>query len=713
MTLRLFPQPGLFDDNVDAVRNATPVPVSSFYVRRPFFVPWSAEPSTFILETDEPSEPHTITINRTDTTTIVPGEAKVTLALQMKKGANRIELSTPNQETFVTVAATAIESWFQVLGREVFLSVGQRLTDIQNHFDTPWTTRISAHFLPYGDLFLPARMPKIQQTRLAIMTSMGERLGHGDGVKQVAMALSYSTPPVSQAHSNEFNEPGRDLLYPYVTTKPTTGEHFGRVLDLWYPNHCLAAHQALFRFVLALGGEDVPAPKPIELVDKDDRQILLKYTGGDTEVHFLDPLDPACSDIEFNTSCDAGVRAWAQMATNLDIMMNTPQLPFDEVVENALNFGFYDEGAAFDASDGSGEPGLGGGDDSHDTVDPDDPFGDGFAGFSLSRRFDAPACLDTRVARGQRMSKYVSPITTTSPPALTPEPPLIEGIALTIDAEAGAPPPTTGNTVIWATSARRFLHEGDWIRFELPDNELSVVSAWPVFDDPSQVIKSDPTATFAFAGSQKVITAPAGFFEPMHESMGIEVDGTDLFSIVSVNADGSEAVIVGNPAVPAAGPFIVNVYLPLKDRQDTSEPAASTLQGLAGRNTYEITLSGPLVEDHPTGDIVSYRVAPRVSGAVGGGSATLSVMADVLPLPGDLLYFDSSTSVFILSAIESGTHHTTGLPIYDIELDGVTPGAFADNDPLFVVHADACWQNGDPVTPLKLVSLVPTSTITP
>ena len=1049
MPLRLTPQPSLFDPDVAAVRNATPQPRSSFYLRRPNYVAWSAEPSVFILETDEPDQAHEIVINRTDRITIVPGEEKYTIALQMVKGANRIEVSTSEQSTVITVAATAIESWFQVLGREVYLSVGRRLTDIEDHFNTPWTTRVSAHLLPYTQLFIPARMPKIQQTRLALMTSMGGRLGHGDGVRQIATAVSYSTPPVTEVHRAEFNEPGKDLLYPYVTTKPTRGAALGRVLDLWYPNHCLAAHQALFQMVLAMGGADVPAPKPLALVSKDDRQILLKYTGGPTEVHFLDPLAPECSDIEFNTSCDAGVRAFGQMESRIDIIMNSPQLGFDEVVESPLNFGFYDEGNFFDASTGSGSPGLGGGDDAHDTVDEMDPYGDGFSGFSLSRRFDAPACLDTRVQRGQRMSKYTAPIVSSSPPALTPEPPLIEGAPLTIDAEIGAPSPLIGNSVFWASSPLTYIHEGDHLRLELPDNELSVVSAWPAFDSTDQIIKSDATTTdqrgttgvvvvvsptgrmtvsgltamsansagryltiagadtadnngtfpidtfnsavsvdidvstgpvgtaaamsapstsgaaavlgataagtitvtglvgmtaesvgrfltvsgaadplnngvfaitafnsavsvdvaaavnlagaaavmgavaanvitvtglvgmtpaavggyltlsgavdpdnngaFEIVGynsptsvditdngaapgaeggltwsnglgeapggegglswadgdasgaavitltgllstslfsvvpasvgryitisaattlannatfpvafyrnalsvdivagaapgldasngaldwvessapgmdanngalswietykntnvsfSEKIITAPPGFFEARHESMGVRLDGVEKYSIVRVSTDGSQVTVIGNPTALPGVAFITNVYIPVKDRQNNTEPAASVLQGFAGRNTYEVTLSAPLLATRATGDILSLRVAPRVSEGVGAGSPTIRIMTDIQPpLSGDLLYFDSSTAVFVISAFPVGTHHTTGLPIYEVELDGVTPGAYSDNDPLFVIHADACWQNGDPVTPLKLISLAPAAYLAP
>jgi hypothetical protein len=1087
MVLRLTPQSGLFDADVQLVRESTPVQTSAFYLRRPYFVPWSAEPSVFILETDEPDQPHTFLINRSDSVTLVPGQSPYTVSLQMVKGANRIEVSTATQKDVVTVAATAVESWFQVLGREYYLSVGQRLDDIVNHYLTPWTTRVAAHLLPFTDLFLPARMPKIQQTRLAIMTSVGQRLGYGDGVRQMATAVSYSTPFVSNPFEAEKSIPGQFPDYPYVTTHPTTGEAQGRVLDLWSPNVCLAAHQALFKLALAIGGPDVPDPAPLRLIAKDDRQLLLSSNGGPTEVHTLDPLAPGCDDIEFNTSCDASVRAFAQAVNVIQIIMSSPQLPLDEEVELPLNFGFYDEGNFFDASGGGHtDPGLGGGDDEHDTVDPDDPFGDGFLGFSLSRRFDHPGCLDTRVQIGERLSKFTAPIVSSSPPALTPEPPIVEGNLLTVDAEAGAPNPTIGTTTFWATSSRTYVMEGDQIRFEAPDLETQILSAYPVLDDPDQIIKSDttttsqtgstaslsavsaagivtvtgltnmstestsrhltfggaaeednentfpidtynsatsvdidvstglggstaalvtpasgaaasmaaagggvitvtglsgmtmnaenrtyltisgaataanngtfrivtynsgtsvdidatgvaatgtletvfgsaitdadtfilddganPAVTFEFdddgsvvpsatlrpidfdgtetpdeirdliiaavnsapalditavpdgyglvgltndaagtagnvaitqggtapltvsgmsggidpppgadanngaltwsetdatgadvtllsglsgmtpssvgnyitisgaalggnnatfeisvylsavsvyvllgaapggdpnSGSltwvettapgadanngaldwvetvdstnvsfaEKILTGPVGFFEVMHEAMGVQVDGTELYCIVKVSADGSQITLSGNPAALPTGPFITNVYEPLRDRQDESEPDDSVLQGVAGNATYEINVVTPLAATLSTGDQASYRVAPRVAGDTSSGVVEFSIMSDAVPRPGDLLHFSSGVSASIFSAIENGTHHTTGFPLYDVRLEigSVTPSAYTDDDPLFVLRADACWLNGDPVTPLMILSLDPGSYLT-
>lgn len=791
MTLRIYPQPTLFDSDVALIRAATPIPVSSFFLRRPYFVPWTALTSVFILETDEPDAVHEITINRTDKTAVVPGQGFLTLSLQLLKGANRIDVKTPNQNIYITVAATAVESWISTLGREYYLSVGRRLGDIQNHFATPWTTRASAYLLPFTDLFLPARMPKIQQTRLATLTSMGGRLGSGDGVRTMASAVSYSTPPVGKPYAAEFAMPGADYNYPHVTTHPTTGEAQGRLLDLWYANNCLATHQALFQFSLALGGPDVPEPKPIRLVAIDDRQVLLQYMMGPTEVHYIDPSSPECSDIEFNTACDAASRAFLSFEATIDVMMNTPQLPFDEVVEAPLNFGFWDEGAALDGSEGSGEPGLGGGDDAHDTVDAGDPFGTGFSMFSLSRRFDNLGCLDTRMQRGQRMVKFVFPITSSSPPALTPEPDvMVEGAPLKLDAGTGAPNPIIGAVTLWMSSFKNFLNNGDFIRFENPDVEYSVVSSWPVFD-AAKIIKSDVTTTYTPSGTQKILTAPTGFFEPRHEGMGLRTSkqlyngltasvtatngsatvtgvsttflvdlvpgsvvligidptpytvllvGTNLsltltvpyagatqtatalslapglWSIVETSDDGinSYATIAGNPTAPPGGPLIVNVYEPLRDRSDTSEPVDSLLQDSAGRRTYEIVLSSGLLANLSDGTLASYRDAPRAAGGFLIGVSTFNMASDVLPLAGDHLYFTSATSRHINSIIDTGlVQHTTGWKIYTIQIDGLTPAAFADNVPLYVVRADPCWPNGDPVTPLMLITLAPPAYITP
>ena len=292
---------------------------------------------------------------------------------------------------------------------------------------------------------------------------------------------------------------------------------------------------------------------------------------------------------------------------------------------------------------------------------------------------------------------------------------MVEGALLTLDADTGAPNPIIGATVLWMTSFKTFLNNNDFIRFENPDVEYSVVSAWPVFD-AIKIVKSDVTATYTPSGTEKIITAPTEFFEPRHEGMGIRIAGSILYSIVSTSDDGinSYAVIAGNPIVPPVGPLIVNVYEPLRDRSDTSEPVDSVLQDSAGNRTYEITLSSGLLANLANGALASYRNAPRASGSFLMGVSTFDIASDVVPLPSDNLYFTSSVFRHIDSAIDTGlVQHTTGWKIYTIQITGLTPAAFADNAVLYTVRADPCWPNGDPVTPLMLITLAPPAYITP
>lgn len=709
MTIKLYPQPSLFDESVAAVRAATPVLVSSFYLTRPYLVPWSAEPTTFILETDEPSARHEIIINRSEVVRFVPGFERVTLSLQLAKGANRLEASTSAQSAYITVAATAVESWLSTLGREIYLSVNQRLDDIEAHLASPWTTRLAAHLVPFSAIFIRSRMPRVHQTRLAILASVAGQ-GRGDGVRTMASAVSYSTPWVSRAHVSEFNVPGQFPDYAGVTSHPTQGEALGRVLDLWYPNLCLGAHQALFRLAMSVGAADVPAPKPISLVDKTDVGLLLRYNGQATEFHSLDAMAPECSDIERDVSCFANVRTFVLAESVIDVMMNSPQLPFDEVIENPLGFGFWDMGFALDGSSApDGGPGLGG-DDDFDTVDLDDPFGDGFAGFSLSRRMDY-ACLDTRLQRGQRMTKYVAPLTSTS--AFTPEPSIMtEGVRLRVDAATGAPAPNIGTSVLWAVADLTYLYEGDYLRFEAPDTEIAVASAWPVFD-AANIVKTDTTATYTPSGSEKIITAPAGFFEKRFEARGLRVGASDLYCIVRCSDDGTTATIAGNPTIPPGGPLIVSVYEPVRDRTDESEADDALEQDVAGATTYEITLASPLLATLADGALLSYRSAPRASGPWPLASPLVAIASDVLPLPGDFLYFTTTLFVTVSMATESGMHHTTGYKIYDVLLDDPSPSVLTDNQPLYVVRANPCWPMGNPVTPLFIVGLSPPAHLTP
>ncbi len=694
MVLRLYPLPSLFDEAIATVKASTPVDVSSLYLRRPHMVPWSVDPTAFVLETDEPGTMHHFSINRTEQFAIIPGASSFPMTIQLAKGANRIDVSTDTQTLYVTVGATAIETWFKALGREFYLAVQKRLRDVTDHFSTPWTTRTSAHLLPYTDLFLPARMPKIQQTRLAILTSMGGRLGMGDGVRTIATAVSYSTPFVSQTENAEFSVPGLHHNYPGVTSHPTAGELQGRLFDLWYPNQCLATKDALIRLALSVGAADVPSPKPLELVDFNDLEVLLRSNGGDIEAHLLNPLSPECADIEFNTSCDGAVRVFVMAESTYDMVMSTPQFTADgEVVENLLNFGFWDSGNLLDG-------GLGGS-GTYDTVDPGDLFGDGFFDFDLTRSLDY-SCGVTRVQTGARMVKYVPPIA--GQVSLTPAD-KTAGLPLVIDAKDGAPAPDFGASVIWGVSPRLFIYEGDYIRFEAPDAEIQVVSAWPVLESDDFVVKTTDVATFTASGTNVVVvTAPADFFEARHKGMGLRIDGTELYSIVNVTADGTAALIAGNPATPPAGPFTAEVYEPMRDRNETAF--------LAGRRTYEITLATTLLATYPDGTLLDLRWAPRAEVPATAGDTSFELASDVVPREGDRIYLTPSTFVSVTSATVSGTHETMPFPVYDVEVSPALPANLTRNQALYALRADACYPNGDPVTPLSVISFVPATYLT-
>jgi hypothetical protein len=748
MTLRLYPLPSLYDPDVAAVTASTPVDVSGFYVRRTFNVPWSALPTTFIFETDRPADPHTFTINRTEEITFIPGVAVASVQLQLKQGANRIDINVPAfanrglwtqttlyrrydsvghdgtywvclqenvgvepeegafwtltatfsgepETTLVTVAATGVQTWLQSLGREVYLSGGKRIREVEAQLLSPWSTRLSSHFLPFTDLFLPARMPKIHQTKLAIATIMGGRLGYGDGVLNIASSVSYSTPWVTKARNSEFDVPGLDVDYSYVTTFPTTGEDKGRVLDIWSPNRCLASKLALSQLTLTVGANDVPEPRPLQLVGFDDYQVQLKVGGGPTEVHVIDPLSAECADIEFSTDCAGSVTTFVEFDGVLDIFMTTPQLPFDMAVENPLMFGFWDEGNAMDMSQGSGSPGLGAGDDVFDTVDPDDPFGTGFLGVSLSRRFDAPMCLDTRLQIGQRMVKFVPPVTDNR---LTPIPDLTQaGTPLTVlTSPSGAPPATTGTSTIWAVSPQTFIYQGDYVRLENPDEELKIDKAFPVFD-ALNILKND-NLTVVITGTKVTITGPLGFFEPRHEGMGIQV-GSEFacISAVEISVLNATATLAGNASI-TAGLYSVNVYLPVRD------PRVVNGAPFAGDRLFQIEFASTLPADLLDETVLDQRHAPLVVGDYLAGVSVIQLASDVVPRPNDRVFFDDSTFRTLVLINDTGLrHHTTGFKIYEVMFDAVIPAAVVDDQPLRAVVHNACWL-GDPVTPLRLFS---------
>lgn len=756
MTLRLYPLPSLYDDAVARVRAATPVDTSSFYLKKPYNVPWSVLPTTFVLETEYPGDPHTFTINRTEQFTIIPGSSPTSISLTLSQGANRIEIETPTfaskglwregsfyqrydavgydgtvwiclqpnvgvrpesgpfwelaaslsgtRETVTyTVASTGVQTWFQALGREVYLSAEKRLIDVQNQMLSPWTTRVAAHFLPFTELFIPARMPKIHQTRLAICVSMGQRLGFGDGVIGMATAVSYSTPYVTKAEESEFNTPGMYPDYPYVSTNPTTGELRGRLLDIWSPNQCLASKLALTQLSLAVGSNDTPEPKPLELLDVDDYQALVSVNGGLPEVHSFNPSSAECANVEFDTNCLGDLRVFAKFEGVLDVFMNTPQLPFDTVVEQPLLFGFWDEGNTLDMSAGSGDPGLGGGDERFDTVDQDDPFGSGFAGVPLSRRFDAPMCLDSRIQLGHRMVRHTSPVLSTG--GLTPSSESPAGTPLVIDLTTpGAPGPIVGATRFWATSPLNFIYQGDFIRVENPDADIQISGAWPVFD-PLNIRKEISVTVTTLVGEVRVSSA-GNDFSKLSEGWGVELSFGSMAYYASIARviNSTEALLAGNGAIPD-GSYTARLYLPMRDPHAVG-PVGS------GHRLYDIQLAtglpGVLLDDVH----VDHRHAPRAFGNHIAGSEVIKLASDQRVTPGDRLYFDSSAWATVVIATESGAHPTTGYKVYDVLLDQPISAPLTVDQALFAVTTDACWL-GDPVTVLKLITVLPEDFVIP
>ena len=689
--IRIYPPPTLYDDAIALVKSDTTVDTSGFFLRRSYHVPWSSIPTTFILETDQPEAVHTITVNRDTVYSTVPGAAITNIQLLLEKGANRIDVSAGDDGGGVHVAATAVETWFRALGREFYLAVSMRLDAMEQQLKHPWTTRISGHLLPFGDLFLPSSAPRMHQTRLAIITAMGGRQGHGDGVMQMASALYYCTPHVTKNRDSEFMVPGRDWLLAGMSSHATQGELNGRMFDVWTPNACLAHKSALVRLVSNLRSPDLAEPPSLTLDDVGDEQVLLQNRDGQTEVHRLNTSDASCVTID--QTCDATDRVFLETQEVVEMTFLSPQVPFDRVVTKPLHFGFFDSGFNWDESTGTGLPGIGG-DDHLDNVDEHDIYGTGFRDVGLSRRFDY-ACLDTMDASGQRVAKFTFPLDTTQPEDDV-------GMPLLADVDVGAPSGAPGTTVLWATSAQPWLAHGDWVRIKEQGVDLFLVSVWPVL---GSVNKSGPVTVAATDGGH-IVTAPAGFFEPRHAGCGIQFT-TQKACIVRVSTDGTTAYITGNATLPV-GAVDAEVYLPLRDRHSTTMP------GYSGHRVFELTFGDPLVGSQVlTGDGLDRRYAPRVVGSFASGAEYIEVMSDIPMQPNDRLFITDTSYLVVAGTVLLGTHALLNLPIYGVDLAAPAGSSFTNGQSLYCVRAMSCFVEGDPVTPLSTSYLAPADYIMP
>lgn len=690
--ISITPRPTLYDEEVRRVRAASLVPVHRLYAGEilgiDYDVPWSVDPTLFVVSTSNPDLLHTIYVNREKVSTLVPGFERVEIAIPLHKGVNHIEIVNNVESGRAVVSATVVGSWFYALGREVSLDVTQRVRSIRESIASPWTSYLSAHLFSALDYLPRAQMPNLQAMRMA-MLSLTSRPGYTSSVVDFATALAYSTPYSRELKASD------PASSPYWKPAPNTAEHFaGREFNLWFSNLCLSYWGALFRLAHNLGSEDTPLPKPIELIDVSDSQLLLKFMGGEIESHFFDPLGIDCVLSDDFIPCGGTTSVYVEFTDVFDIAVSSPQLPLDTVVENPLGFGFFDRGVMLDQGS------------TLDTVDPDDPFGDGFFGVSLSGGLDS-GLFDSMTQRARRLSQYVYPIA--SPSSATPEGRVV-GVPLNVvreNAHADPPPALAGDDVFWASCVEFFTLDGDWVRLNDPNLDVQVLEAKPVLHYTTKTTGGEYTRV----GRSQQLRVPIvdeEFFTPSDIGRGVRVINGGAISgdvtILDVFSQGgySVAVVVGRDMGQATVPGLsLTVYEPLRD---TSSGESQ------GRRVFELKLASPLPRSLTNGESLDLRRSPRVYEPTLAGASEVLIATDVEILPGDELYYSPTASSRVYSAYPLSP--TTVCPVsrlrvWRVLLSSSLPVSFSSNYPLYTISAGEYRENGAPVTPLAIFSMEP------
>jgi hypothetical protein len=213
----------------------------------------------------------------------------------------------------------------------------------------------------------------------------------------------------------------------------------------------------------------------------------------------------------------------------------------------------------------------------------------------------------------------------------------------------------------------------------------------------------------ALVGTQRTITTAADFFETQHEGMGVQVTIGMVESYASIVrvVSPTVAILGGNPLM-ATGAALVDIYEPKRD------PLVVDGAPLAGRRVYQVELASGLPASLADQTRLDLRRAPLSVGAFPLASTVVRIATEMTVLPGDRLYFSSSSFRHVELVTDTGlTHHTTGFKVYDVLLGSGSPSALVDNQPLYSVSNDPCFPNGDPVTPLKLISMAPSAYLVP
>lgn len=396
--INIFLQDTLFSGIIERMRSSEPwgAPKGAFYQLSGDIAPYIPRPTIFRIETDRVNEPVEIQVEQSSSpkigvdprkdpkviTTVATSDV-FTIGIQLGRGLNKITarvLDREDEVAYINVRATTIVAWWEAFARVLFSGTLRIINEQRRAISSKLATRLIEPFVDFQDL-----LPDIQSLQILsyrfITRGMIHNVGTESGVNDLLKALTLTNPIYKDMDKDTFE------LYPALDPWTKAASQFGgREAHVWISNVAVAKWLTFLHYI-------ANQPDIFEVVSISEDEVVVRYQGQLQRHRFqFDLFGTDFITALARSECFKSIVINISMHSELLIRICAASYTFDLFLTEETPIGndrfSFDQGIPFDM-------GL-----KFDS-DPVDPFSDGWAGLSLTGRFEQdsnnPHCLDTFV----------------------------------------------------------------------------------------------------------------------------------------------------------------------------------------------------------------------------------------------------------------------------------------------------------------------------
>jgi hypothetical protein len=378
-------------------------PKGQFYSLDSNITPFSYRGTVFKLTTDKIGYPITVNLVtegeanasaqgplKSSTVTIVPTTEESSFSMRLHRGRNLISAVDPvtKEVTYYEVYATTIVAMFEAFARVLYPNSQRIIEEQKRAIYTYLGTRLFEPYVPFLEL-----MPEIQSLQIMSYRLLSRGLlwnvGTQGGVTDTVKALTFGTPLYKPMDKVTYDlEPSFD---PWTRNSSAIA---GSEAHVWIPNVGIAGWVAFLKYLA-----NQPSLFSIERVTEEE--VAFEYQGELQKHQFdFDAYGNNYLTALAQVDCFNSIFTDATVLARLRLIIHAAAYTFDLVLRGNNIIGssrpYFDSGIDFD----SGFP-L-----DYDVVDP---FSDGWAGLSLTGRFEQDQISHPLDSFIQESTNYTGP----------------------------------------------------------------------------------------------------------------------------------------------------------------------------------------------------------------------------------------------------------------------------------------------------------------